>query len=61
VTPAEAGAPLAFPEPTPGEDAAYAAEAAALTEADVIRVERRIDVLERRLRPLERRRPRLRR
>jgi hypothetical protein len=48
------GRPLDFSAPTLAEDAAYAAEAAVLDEADVIRVERRIDALEGRLRALER-------
>jgi hypothetical protein len=49
-----AGGRPAFPPPTLADDAAYALEAAALDEADVIRVERRIDALEQRLRALER-------
>jgi hypothetical protein len=48
------GRPLAFELPTVADDAVYAVEAAALGEADVIRVERRIDALEQRLRALER-------
>ena len=48
------GGPLRFDLPTVADDAIYAVEAAALDEADVIRVERRIDALERRLRALER-------
>jgi Glycosyl transferase family 2 len=48
------GRPLAFEAPTLADDAVYAVEAAALREADVIRVERRIDALEQRLRALER-------
>jgi Glycosyl transferase family 2 len=46
--------PLVIEPPTVADDAAYAIEAAALDEADVIRVERRIDALEQRLRALER-------
>jgi hypothetical protein len=38
---------------TLADDAAYAVEAAVLAEADVIRVERRLDALEQRLRRLE--------
>lgn len=48
------GRPLAFPPLTLADDATYAVEAAVLGEADVIRVERRIDALEQRLRALER-------
>jgi Glycosyl transferase family 2 len=48
------GRPLMFPPPTLADDATYAVEAAVLGEADVIRVERRIDALEQRLRALER-------
>jgi hypothetical protein len=42
-----------FPAPTLADDVAYAAEAAALSEADTVRVQRRIDDLERRLAALE--------
>jgi len=48
--------PLTFPEPGMADDATYAVEAAVLGEADVIRVERRLDAFEQRLRLLERRR-----
>jgi hypothetical protein len=48
--------PLVFPEPTMEDEAMYAVEAAVLGEADVIRVERRLDAFEQRLRSLERRR-----
>jgi hypothetical protein len=48
------GKPLTFPPLTLADDATYAVEAAVLGEADVIRVERRIDALEQRLRALER-------
>jgi hypothetical protein len=48
------GGPLTFEPPTVADDAVYAVEAAALDEADIIRVERRIDALEQRLQALER-------
>jgi hypothetical protein len=48
------GEALAFTPSTLADDATYAVEAAVLGEADVIRVERRIDALEQRLRALER-------
>jgi len=51
--PAERRSPLAFPTPTVADDAEYAAEAAALGEAYVVRVQRRLDALEERLRSLE--------
>ena len=44
---------LEFRRPTPSEDAAFAADAAVLGEADLIRVRRRLDALERRLGGLE--------
>jgi Glycosyl transferase family 2 len=50
-------APLSFPTPTLVEDADYAVEAAVLGEADVVRLQRRLDVLERRLLSLELRLP----
>jgi Glycosyl transferase family 2 len=53
--PSERSMPLSLPEPTVADDADYAAEAAALDEAYVVRVQRRIDALEERLRSLERR------
>ena len=54
----EAGAgPLTFPLPTLVEDATYAVEAAVLGEADVVRLQRRLDTLERRLLSLELRLP----
>ncbi len=53
-TPAD---PLAFPLPTLVEDATYAVEAAVLGEADVVRLQRRLDTLERRLQSLELRLP----
>jgi len=49
--------PLAFPTPTLVEDAEYAVEAAVLGEADVVRLQRRLDTLERRLLTLELRLP----
>ena len=48
---------LTFPTPTLVEDAAYAVEAAVLGEADVVRLQRRLDVLEERLLSLELRLP----
>jgi hypothetical protein len=48
---------LAFPLPTLLEDATYAVEAAVLGEADVVRLQRRLDTLERRLLSLELRLP----
>ena len=50
-------AELTFSLPTLVEEAEYAVEAAALGEADVIRLQRRLDLLERRLASLERRLP----
>jgi tetrahydromethanopterin S-methyltransferase subunit G len=49
---------LRFPLPTLVEDAEYAVEAAVLGEADVIRLQRRLDELERRLQTVEQRLPR---
>ncbi len=49
--------PLAFPLPTLVEDAEYAVEAAVLGEADVVRLQRRLDTLENRLLSLELRLP----
>lgn len=54
--PGEAPA-LSFPLPTLVEDAEYAVEAAVLGEADVVRLQRRLDTLEQRLQTLERRLP----
>ena len=48
---------LAFPLPTLVEEAEYAVEAAALGEADVIRLQRRLDELEGRLASVEQRLP----
>ncbi len=49
-----AGEPLAFPAPTLADDAAYAVEAAALTEAYAVRAQRQLDGIEQRLLGLER-------
>jgi hypothetical protein len=49
--------PLSFPLPTLVDDATYAVEAAVLGEADVVRLQRRLDTLERRLLSLELRLP----
>ena len=49
--------PLEFPLPTLVDDAEYAVEAAVLGEADVVRLQRRLDTLERRLLTLELRLP----
>jgi Glycosyl transferase family 2 len=51
------GGPLVFPLPTLVEDATYAVEAAVLGEADVVRLQRRLDTLERRLQSIELRLP----
>ena len=48
---------LEFPTPTLVDEATYAVEAAALGEADVVRLQRRLDVLERRLAAIELRLP----
>ena len=53
-----AGGTPAFPLPTLVEDAEYAVEAAVLGEADVVRLQRRLDELEHRLGTVERRLPR---
>jgi hypothetical protein len=45
---------LSFPRPTVVDDAAYAIDVAALGEADVVRIQRRLDTLEPRLLALER-------
>jgi len=47
------GKPLTFPRPTVVDEAAYAVDVAALGEADVVRLQRRLDTLEQRLRTLE--------
>jgi hypothetical protein len=49
--------PLAFPTPTLVDDAEFAVEAAVLGEADVVRLQRRLDTLERRLATIELRLP----
>jgi hypothetical protein len=49
--------PLTFPLPTLVDDAEYAVEAAVLGEADVVRLQRRLDTLEHRLQALELRLP----
>jgi len=51
----EEGAPLTFPRPTVVDEAAYAVDVAALGEADVVRLQRRLDTLEQRLLTIERR------
>jgi hypothetical protein len=50
-----AGGELAFPRPTVVDEAAYAVDVAALGEADVVRLQRRLDTLEQRLVTVERR------
>jgi hypothetical protein len=49
------GEQVAFPRPTVVDEAAYAVDVAALGEADVVRLQRRLDTLEQRLLKLERR------
>jgi hypothetical protein len=49
------GRQLAFPRPTVVDEAAYAVDVAALGEADVVRLQRRLDTLEQRLLTIERR------
>jgi hypothetical protein len=51
--PGDGGEPLAFPIPDVVDDAAYAVDAATLGEADVVRLQRRVDQLEQRLAGLE--------
>jgi hypothetical protein len=51
--PSELPAPLSFPPPSVADDVAYAVEAAALGEADIVRAQRRLDGIEQRLRSLE--------
>ncbi len=53
----ESAPSLSFPIPTLVEDADYAVEAAVLGEADVVRLQRRLDTLEKRLQSLELRLP----
>jgi hypothetical protein len=52
-----AGTALSFPVPSLVDDATYAVEAAVLGEADVVRLQRRLDTLEKRLLSLELRLP----
>jgi hypothetical protein len=47
------GSHLVFPRPSVVDDAAYAAEAATLGEADAVRVQRRLDELEQRIAGIE--------
>jgi len=47
------GQPPAFPTPSLADDAEYAVEAAALSEAYAVRVQRQVDGLEQRLQSLE--------
>jgi hypothetical protein len=49
--------PISFAEPTLVDDARYAVEAAVLGEADVVRLQRRLDALDERLQSLELRLP----
>jgi hypothetical protein len=49
------GKELTFPRPTVVDEAAYAVDVAALGEADVVRLQRRLDTLEQRLQTLEQR------
>jgi hypothetical protein len=49
------GRPLTFPRPTVVDEAAYAVDVAALGEADVVRLQRRLDTVEQRLLSVERR------
>jgi hypothetical protein len=49
------GKPLTFPRPTVVDEAAYAVDVAALGEADIVRLQRRLDTLEQRLLTIERR------
>jgi hypothetical protein len=51
---------VAFPRPTVVDEAAYAVDVAALGEADVVRVQRRLDQLEQRVAAVEGERPALR-
>ena len=54
---AAAGEPSDFPTPTLVDEASYAVEAAVLGEADVVRLQRRLDTLEERLSSIELRLP----
>jgi glycosyl transferase family 2 len=51
--PSELGNPLALPPPSASDESAYAVEAAVLSEADAVRVQRRLDAFEQRLLALE--------
>jgi Glycosyl transferase family 2 len=51
--PAELERPFSFPRPSLSDDAEFAAEAAALDESYVVRIQRRLDGLEQRLESLE--------
>ena len=51
--PGELGTALDFSPPAAVDDTAYAVEAAALSEADAVRIQRRVDALEQRLSALE--------
>jgi hypothetical protein len=51
--PSERAEPLSFPPPTVGDDAEYAVEAGALSEAYAVRAQRRLDDIEQRLLSLE--------
>ena len=51
----QAGRPIVFPRPSVVDEAAYAIDVAALGEADVVRLQRRLDTLEQRLLSVERR------
>jgi hypothetical protein len=55
--PSEHPRPVVFSQPTLAEDAAFAAEAAALVESYAVRAQRRLDELERRIESLEPRQP----
>src|SRR5207249_2463499 len=51
--PSQRAEPLAFPPPTLADDAAYAVEAAVLSEAYAVRAQRQLDGIEQRLLSLE--------
>jgi hypothetical protein len=51
--PEERDDPIDFTAPSAADEAAYAVEAAALAEADAVRIQRRVDSLEQRLNALE--------
>lgn len=52
--PLRSARPLSFPQPSVGEEATYAAELSVLGEADMVRLQRRLDELEARLARIER-------